>query len=814
MSQQRRFTRVLSWVFSCLLIGIQFFTIAPVAFAQTAGDTGVGDSDLPTVLTSVMSDDGSGAADVLLPDWDSISFNQMPPIQEAGAINLGQFTSNIGYDLSRTWKEGMTPDQYLKLGDISEALQAEKFSLATIADATGLDLNQVALSAFTLAAVQTVAELAETVPFLKELPIREIAPIASLLLKKAVQVDQNRSLESVLQEQPQVGEFRLGDVNLDAYSITSIPNLETVQLGDFSQWQNAFLIDVPGLGNVPLSQFPSPLMVVGNTAMRIDQVYGPAEAKRGDTISGSDKMGFSVPCQEKCAYIELDDLENEGKSVRGATEGKQWISGKYQEVEGGYGALGQINGGMEPTGRHPYGKSFKIVVWEPDETTDTVSTALFFRSCHKLLGCTPYFIGPVPFFVLQRDAVIFVGLLDPKPTQTPSTPTNADRSPGNPAKNGTPKKPANIKCAKGASSQGKTIGMLKGIHLPNLEKAIAARESSGDYAALGTYGCDQDGLCGRALGKYQFMNYNEYASNSIARKPGGQTFLDKVRGGYAPSRDEIMRFFPPTDQEQARRNWFQHLISKAAGQIDPQTGKPFTDLRLIERVSQMHYGGEYSPIDAGSTQGYGFDIAKRYQSLGGAQGAGVVAQNKSLLSGCVEAPKVGKKSTPPKKPTGKNIKQSTNAKKPVSKVVTKGKATGKYARPVDAPITSSYGWRVHPIWGDRRLHAGVDYGAPMMTMVRAANGGVVRKVVNTCTVGNLNCGGGYGNWIEIDHGNGRTTRYAHLVTNSVPWKEGNQVEKGQMVGRVGSTGYSTGSHLHFETRVNGNPVNPVGTYGL
>ncbi|NEO64581.1 MAG: hypothetical protein F6J98_30900, partial [Moorea sp. SIO4G2] len=96
-------------------------------------------------------------------------------------------------------------------------------------------------------------------------------------------------------------------------------------------------------------------------------------------------------------------------------KGKQWISGKYQEVEGGSGVLGQINDGMEPTGRHPFGDAFKVVVWDTSETEGSAGTALFFRYCVRNmfvdLGCTPYFIGPVPFLSYQEQDPIFLGLL-------------------------------------------------------------------------------------------------------------------------------------------------------------------------------------------------------------------------------------------------------------------------------------------------------------------------------------------------------------------------------------------------------------------
>lgn len=115
-------------------------------------------------------------------------------------------------------------------------------------------------------------------------------------------------------------------------------------------------------------------------------------------------------------------------------------------------------------------------------------------------------------------------------------------------------------------------------------------------------------------------------------------------------------------------------------------------------------------------------------------------------------------------------------------------------------IRSGFGWRVHPILGYKRLHTGVDYAAPRMTPIMAAGNGIVEKAGPTS---------GYGNFTLIRHTNGYETGYGHQTSFAKGVVPGAHVRQGQIIGYVGSTGLSTGPHLHFEIRVNGSPVDPL-----
>ena len=115
-----------------------------------------------------------------------------------------------------------------------------------------------------------------------------------------------------------------------------------------------------------------------------------------------------------------------------------------------------------------------------------------------------------------------------------------------------------------------------------------------------------------------------------------------------------------------------------------------------------------------------------------------------------------------------------------------------------AHLSRGYGMRSHPVLGGRRAHKGIDLAASTGTPIRASADGVVEKA---------DWFGGYGLYVQLDHGGAMETRYGHMSRVAVA--EGQQVRKGDVIGYVGSTGRSTGPHLHYEVRVSGEAVNPL-----
>jgi murein DD-endopeptidase MepM/ murein hydrolase activator NlpD len=125
--------------------------------------------------------------------------------------------------------------------------------------------------------------------------------------------------------------------------------------------------------------------------------------------------------------------------------------------------------------------------------------------------------------------------------------------------------------------------------------------------------------------------------------------------------------------------------------------------------------------------------------------------------------------------------------------------TGAFAWPVDGTVTSGFGERANPMGAGTDFHPGIDIAADEGTPIRASAGG---RVVSAGP------DGGYGNLVVVDNGNGVTTRYGHC--SQIFARVGQSVDAGSIIAAVGSTGHSTGPHLHFEVRVNDKPVDPAG----
>ncbi len=360
----------------------------------------------------------NGQQKVGAPDWSKITWSSLPPIQSPGWIqvppNLG---SELGYNPSRTWQAGQTPDTLMMLGDVADAFGLQEFSLANVAQITGGAANVGRLKDLKLTSWQTIGSLVEAIPGLENLPISQVKPIYDLVSRFSSGNSQlGPTIGLTLDLNPALASIPLGEIDLAQYPLDSIPGLVFTPLKKFQAWQQSLISQIPGLNLVPFSLFPiTPGMGVGAVA-QADVVWGSAE--RGDPtvgaerfVSGSATDGGTVPvnceAEKHCAYLELSDPAG----AIGPRHGQRWASGETQKVKGGRGVLAAVNNGWEPTGRLVYGDAFKVVLTKTHESTGTAEFGLYLRVCIKNtwvdLGCTPYFIGPIPWIpVREKDLVI------------------------------------------------------------------------------------------------------------------------------------------------------------------------------------------------------------------------------------------------------------------------------------------------------------------------------------------------------------------------------------------------------------------------
>ncbi len=144
--------------------------------------------------------------------------------------------------------------------------------------------------------------------------------------------------------------------------------------------------------------------------------------------------------------------------------------------------------------------------------------------------------------------------------------------------------------------------------------------------------------------------------------------------------------------------------------------------------------------------------------------------------------------------------QAQAAREAANGTQTKYTGTGRFLWPCPASsrITSYYGYRIHPVYNTKKFHSGIDVGAAYGSAIVAAESG---------TVVSATYGSGYGKYVVVSHGSGITTLYAHCSALLV--NVGDKVSRGQTIAKVGSTGVSTGNHLHFEVRINGSTTDPL-----
>lgn len=349
-------------------------------------------TNLPTTVEFI-----DGVA-VRIPDWSRITFRVLGTVNAGGSIpeTLEGINLNaaLGYEFSRIWEMGASLTEILKVGDVLNNAEG----IWTIAE---MSLN-------------AIGEFSGRLDELQQIPISEVEFLKDLSLEdlqEAVPPEVAAEIESALAEVGAISAVAgdtLGVIG-DGITLGDVPALMELAMAEFPEIENYFLDAVPFLEDVPIDRIADIVEDIP-ALVRFDALYGNPEGYTFDTISG----GFSplLPCDDpsnpnevdceggNCPHIEIFQL---GNFLPG-----RWVSGRAQKVAGGVGPLKAVGGGVEPTGRLPFGKAFKYAIWGIDSTTDILETRIFFRICVKnpfICTCTPYNIPPegIPFIPFSRD---------------------------------------------------------------------------------------------------------------------------------------------------------------------------------------------------------------------------------------------------------------------------------------------------------------------------------------------------------------------------------------------------------------------------
>lgn len=433
--------RVLCWLL--VFLGVLFTPALgnTHAFAEARGQLQAVESYVP--VTSY-----NGAP---MPDWSQITFNTMPAFQGGGSIRVpANWQDEFGYDPSRTWSAGSPAASVLRLGDFQGVMNFQDWTIGDYMQmGGGLIAENTSLANLGLLNWQTLGDLVNAIPGLENSTVEESPAIADLIsFQQFGDVDHRNQIlsemgdieiGSLVGEDGAFTDAKFSDISLDQYSMKDISGLQDAKVGDFKNWEQAYVNQIPGLADTPMNKLTGSLTGALGFIATFDVPYGDAEHITTPTtrsITGSNKVGFHYQCAQNsgCAYMELASSMNLGPLSDLGLHGAQWIKGGRtpggQMVPGGYGVLSAVNNGEEATGRHPFGEGFKLVLTDIDEPSGSGTFGLYTRYCQHFpvdLGCTPYFIGPIPLFTVKEKSMVIVGLTEISPSQLGDLPLTPEQ---------------------------------------------------------------------------------------------------------------------------------------------------------------------------------------------------------------------------------------------------------------------------------------------------------------------------------------------------------------------------------------------------
>jgi|GEM_PF-787008 len=583
---------------------------------------------------------------------------------------------------------------------------------------------------------------------------------------------------------PQLANLGLKNLDLSKFTMSQIPGLENTPIGQFANWEQVLLKGIPGLDKLPFSQFPSPLKEGADAFVaRVDVPLDSEEQNRDRSLSGSYKEGFRVACTQNCEHAELSPVQGsqmDAASVGAFANGKSWMS-KKQTVQGGEGVLGRVNGGKEPTGRHPYCSMFKQVVTKVDQPGGKVGTSMYLRLCkHGIpdLGCTPYFIGPIPFLTYNEKQFIYLGAGNPKDDGSgigfPGSEDPLSATDGFDDCGGTKLSGESVNKATGAVDKvAKVLGGSDGAF--STSSANGAKHIPLILSALKEEGITDPNQVAYVLAtvhrETSFVNFEEGATR-LESSGGSQywgrgyvqlTHKANYQAATAYLKSKGMNVDLVANPELAKR---PDIAAKILAH-GMKTGKLFGDGTNLNSCAG---GGRV-------------DWVKCRRIVNDGAQAESIAQAAKVYRDAISTSNLADAKTEASNCGGGSIQSTSGYINPLQ-----GKGYS---------ITSDYGYRSCPVHGSPEFHGGIDMAIGTGTPVKAAKEGTVSAV-------GLSCGGPHS--LSIRHPDGNSTEYLHMASHAVA--RGATVQKGQVIGTVGSVGCSTGPHLHYVFNKGGAAANP------
>ena len=355
-------------------------------------------------------------------DWREVTFNNLPAYRTPGSIRIPpEVADRFGYEPERRWFAGDRVADIATLGDFDEAFRLGSLTPENIARLSGNNLLDYRLSDLEFLNEQNIDSIVQAVG-LEQFSPADIEPFRELLGRRLGSVDLSKTFAELSLDSrvSQILENTvLGELDLSQFSLSSIRGIEQTALRRFDQWQEANISSIWVLGDISFDQlsqanFPnsSAANAADNPVALIDVAYGSKETDRINTITGGYNVGFNYPCESPCAYLELTNIVPQlNASPVFSNHGRQWISGKDQKVDGGSGICKAVGGGREPTGRHPFGPAFKVVLEDVVESQGTGTFRFYTRiDCDFPGGGKTPYVFPIPIEIefAEKD-FLFIG---------------------------------------------------------------------------------------------------------------------------------------------------------------------------------------------------------------------------------------------------------------------------------------------------------------------------------------------------------------------------------------------------------------------